>query len=64
MRITSPTVALCFYQSTIQPRMEYCKHAWAGAPTCYLDMLEKQQKQVCRTVGPSFTASIEPMAHD
>ena len=26
-------------------------------------MLDKLQKQVCRTVGPSFAASLEPLAH-
>ena len=35
----------------------------AGAPSCYLELLEKLQKQICRTVGPSLAASIEPMAH-
>ena len=28
--------------------MEYCCHVWAGAPSCYLDMLDKLQKQDCR----------------
>ena len=26
-------------------------------------MLDKLQKQVCRTVGPSLAASVEPLAH-
>ena len=43
--------------------MEYCCHAWAGAPSCYLELLDKQQKQICRTVGPSLAASLEPLAH-
>ena len=29
------TLYLC--KSTIQPCMEYCCHAWAGAPCCYLE---------------------------
>ena len=29
--------------------MEYCCHIWAGAPRCYLEMLDKLQKWVCRT---------------
>ena len=29
--------------------MEYCCHVWAGAPSCYLEMLDKLQKWVCRT---------------
>ena len=40
-----------------------CCHVWAGAPSCYLEMLDKLQKRICGTVGPSLTASLEPLAH-
>ena len=43
--------------------MEYCCHVWACVPSCYLELLGKQQKRICRTVGPSFPASLEPLAH-
>ena len=43
--------------------MEYCCHVWAGAPSCYLELLDKLQKLICRTVGPSLAASLEPLAH-
>ena len=43
--------------------MEYCCHVWAGAPSCYLELLDKLQKRICRTVGPSLAASLEPLAH-
>ena len=43
--------------------MEYCCHVWAGAPSCYLDLLDKQQKRISRIVGPSLAASLEPLAH-
>ena len=43
--------------------MEYCCHVWAAAPGCYLEMLDKLQKRICRTVGPSLPASLEPLAH-
>ena len=43
--------------------MEYCCHVWAGAPSCYLELLDKLQKRICRTVGPSLAASVEPLAH-
>ena len=43
--------------------MEYCCHVWAGAPSCYLELLDKLQKQICRTVGSSLAASLEPLAH-
>ena len=29
---------------------------WAGAPSCYLEFLDKLQKQICRTFGPSLAA--------
>ena len=59
----SPEVAPYLYKSTIRPCMEYCCHVWAGAPSCYLKLLDKLQKRICRTVGPSFAASLEPCAH-
>ena len=43
--------------------MENCCHVWAGAPSCYLELLDKLQKRICRTVGPSLAASLEPLAH-
>ena len=63
MKFLSPEVALCLYKSTIQLCMEYCCHVWAGAPSCYLELLDKLQKQICRTVGSSLAASLEPLAH-
>ena len=43
--------------------MEYCCHVWAGAPSYYLELLDKLQKRICRTVGPSLAASLEPLVH-
>ena len=43
--------------------MEYCCHVWAGVPSCYLELLDKLQKRICRTVGLSLAASLEPLAH-
>ena len=48
MKFLSPEVVLYLYKSTIRPCMEYCCHVWAGAPICYLDLLDKLQKQICR----------------
>ena len=58
MKFLSPEVALYLYKSTIRPYMEYCCHVWAGAPSCYLELLGKLQKRICRTVGPSLAASL------
>ena len=63
MKFLSPEVALYLYKSTICPCMGYCCHVWAGAPSCYLELLDKLQKRICRTVGPSLAASLEPLAH-
>ena len=63
MKFLSPEVALYLYKSTICPCMEYCCHVWTGAPSCYLDLLGKLQKRICRIVGPSLAASVEPLAH-
>ena len=43
--------------------MEYFCHFWDGAPSCYLELLDKLQKQICRIFGPSLAASLEPLAH-
>ena len=63
MKFLSPEVALGLCKSTIRSCMEYCCHVWAGAPSCYLELLDKLQKQICRTVGPSLAACLEPLAH-
>ena len=43
--------------------MQYCCHVWAGAPSCYLELLDKLQKRIYRTAGPSLAASLESLAH-
>ena len=62
-KFLSPEVALYLYKSTICSCKEYCCHTWAGAPSCYLELLDKLQQQICRTVGPSLAPSLEPLAH-
>ena len=58
-----PEFALYLYKFTILSFMEYNCHIWAGAPSCYLELLDKLQKWICRTVGPLFASSLEPLAH-
>ena len=58
MKFISPEVAL--YLCNIEPSIEYCYDVWAGAPSCYLELLDKLQKWICRTVGPSFATSLQP----
>ena len=58
VKFLSPEVALCLYKSTLQPYMEYCCHVRVGAPSCYLDMLYKLHKWVCRTLGLTHRRSL------
>ena len=63
MKFLSPKVAVHLNKSTAWPCMEYCCHIWAGAPSCYLELLDKLQKCICRTVVSSLATSLEPLAH-
>ena len=63
IKFLSPEVALYIYKSTICLYMEYCCLIWAGAPSCYLELLDKLNKRICRTVGPSLAASLELLVH-
>ena len=42
--------------------MEYCCHVWVGAPGFYLELLDKLQKRIFKTVDPSLATSLEPLA--
>ena len=63
MKFLSSEVALYLSKSTICPCMEHFCHVWAVAPGCYMELLDKLQKRICRTVGPSLAAFLEPLAH-
>ena len=51
MKFLSLKVALYLYKSMMRPCMKYCCHVWAGVPSCSLELLDKLQKRICRTVG-------------
>ena len=40
IKFLSPEVALYLYKSIIRSCMECCCHVWAGAPRCYLELLD------------------------
>ena len=63
MKFFSSEVALYLYKSTIWPCMVYSCHVWAVAPSCYLELFDKLQKKICRTVGPSLAIFLKPLAH-
>ena len=61
MKFLSPEVALYLYKSTIHPCMEYCCHVWAGAPSCYLKLLDKLQKWICMSFSCCFPWNLGPL---
>ena len=61
MKFLSPEV-LHLYKFTIFLCMEYCCRVWAGASSCYWELLDKLQNRICRTVGPSRAASRQNVA--
>ena len=63
MKFLSHGVALYLCKSTICPYMEYYCHVWTGVPSCNLELLDKLQKRIYRTVGSSLAATLEPLAH-
>ena len=63
MKFLSPEVALYLFKSTIQSCIKYCCYVRAGAPSCSLELLDELQKLICRTVGPSLAACLEPLSH-
>ena len=46
MKFFSPGVGLYMDKSTICPCMEYFCQVWAGAPSCYFELLDKRQKRI------------------
>ena len=54
------SVSLKIYHT---PCMKCCCHVRDCAPICYLELLDKLQKKICRTVGPSLAISLEPLPH-
>ena len=57
------SLALYLYRYTIIPCMKYSCHVLAGAPSSYLEMLDKLQKRICRTVGLLLATSLETLTH-
>ena len=63
MKFLSTEAALYLFKSSIRPCMECCCHIWTSAPSCFLELLDKLRKRICRTGGPSFAACLELLAH-
>ena len=52
MQLLCPEIALYLCKSTISPCVK----------DCYQELLDQLQKRICRTIGPSVAASLEPLA--
>ena len=63
MKFVSPEAALYLCKSTIRPCIKYCCKVWAGAPSCYLELLNNLEKRMRRTLGSSLLLSLEPLVH-
>ena len=55
--------ALYLYKSTILQYNEYCCHAWVGACSWYLELLDKLQKRIFITIDLSLVASLKLLTH-
>ena len=62
IKFLCPEFVLYLCKYTIHQCMEYCCHVWADEPSCFAELLGKLQKWICRTLGPSLAASLEPLA--
>ena len=63
MKFLSLEVTLNLYKSAIKPCMKCCCHVWYVTPSGFLELLDKLQKKICKTVSPSLAASLELLAH-
>ena len=49
-------------EQLVEFELESC-YVWAGAPSCFLELLEKPQKADMEDCCSSLAASLEPLAH-
>ena len=63
MKFIFSEFGLYLYKYTIRSFVEYSCHVWAEGLSYYLDMLNKLEKWVHRTVGPKLAASFKPLGH-
>ena len=54
----SSKVALFLFSAVLWSYVEYCFHTWVGDSNLCMDLLEKQQKRVCKIVGLKLDVSI------
>ena len=53
---------LAMYKSQVRPSLEYCSHAWGGAPKSTLCLLDKVQSKAIHIINdPSLTKYLNPI---
>ena len=60
MKCISPEVDLYNYKSMIQPYMKYCFRVWAGAPSCYFELLDKIQNRYAGLLALHLLSLLNP----
>ena len=60
---SSSLAVLYLSKVTIWPCTEYYCHIYVADHRCSWEILNEQQKQLCRAVGPSLTDSLKLLAH-
>ena len=63
MKFISPEVILYLYKYTMRHFIECCCYIWVGSAMCYLYVVDKLHRRLCRTVGPTLAASLKPLGN-
>lgn len=54
---------LHIYKSTIQPFFEYYCQISSGAPSVYLEILDKLQRSISNIIGPNLTYLYQSLSY-
>ena len=60
----SPSQLFTIFRSQIRPSLEYCSHAWGGAPKSSLHLLDRIQSKAIRLINnPNLTNCLQSLSH-
>ena len=63
LKFLSPKFSVYVYKSTTRPFLKYFCHFMMCLSSYYVNMLDKVQNRISKTVGPLLSTSLEPLAH-
>ena len=63
LKFLSPEFSVYVYKSTTRPFLKYFCHFMMCLSSYYVNMLDKVQNRISKTVGPLLSTSLEPLAH-